>query len=480
MPKYLALHHGSSLFDLYGNSGFDIGVRARAGGWRQGRATQGMDGVWEPVNEVIKLRVNGEGTAGKTMPSRIHALDLLLRRANEYTNRSHAGIDRLWLVSQMQHETGAKRRSLVLNGTTRLNTGTLSKIADSDTMLDMDLVLTRHPFWEDRTYIQHYYRTLLASVGGMASMSTRVEGDAPARISFLRVRLQDAQTTPTTEAWIGFRSNALGNPDNFQPNWDCGDSDNDFGDGVSRVTGQSYAHNGQIARWTPGDSNLEDRITVKMGNITSNLSDQNGTFLVLLRAKVSTGATSKFRVRMLSGYYDEAPGGASETKWKVGSRVAIPAHGTGDWFYYPMGIVNIPGDRVLVFKPLLQHFALRLEAEEYSAGSGTLDMDTFTLIPVTEGAIHLSDMYLRSWFGAVHEVNVTTEPDDETVAYTISSTSTYGHRSCPIDLYHWGLPTGYKVNIIGACQQEQESVYANTFVTDFNFYQRWISMRNYY
>ncbi len=475
MAKVLELRHGAQVFDLYGNT---YGVQMREGGWRQGRSTQGMDGVWEPVDEVIKLRINGEGSMGKTMPSRIHTLDLLLRRANEYTNRTHAGLDRLWILSQIQSETST-RRSLVLNGTTRFNTGTLSKIADGDTMLDMDLALTRHPFWEDMSYIQHYYATTLSSVGGMANMSTRVEGDAPARINFFRVRLPDSQTTPVTEAWIGFRSNELGDPDYFQPNWDCGDSENDFGDGVSRVTGQSYAHNGQIARWTPGDTNLLDRVTVEMGNITSDISDQNGTFLVLLRAKVSTGATSTFRVRMLSGYYDQEPGGSSETKWKVGSRVAIPAHGTGDWFYYPMGFVNIPGDRVLVLNSLLRHFALRLEAEEYTSGSGTLDLDTFTLIPVTEGAVHLSDMYLRNWSG-LWEVNITTEPDDETVAYNISNSDSTGHRSCPIDLYHWGLPTGYKVNIIGACQQEQEQVYGNTFTVDFNFYQRWISMRNYY
>lgn len=465
----LRLRRGSDYLRLYDGSD---GYRIRSGGWYPGRTKQDPDGTWALVDEVVKLKLDGGGSLS-TVVSKVQELDTLLRRSNEASNRSHAGVEKVWLQCQLDGE-GQLRQSLVFNGTTKYNTGWFGPpMSRQHIMHDMDLALTRHPFWEDDNVTPHNYMSYTSSVGGMQSLAFDVYGDVPARINSIYFNAFYPQSVAIAEAWVGFRSDALGDPDLFQPNWDCGDSDNDFGDGTSHVTGVNYVHNSQIARWNPGDSNMEERVTVQMKNITSNTSHQNGTFLVLLRAR-ATG-TSTFRARLLSGYYDEL----TDSKWKTGSRVLIPSFGvsTGDYLYYPMGFVNIPAERVETQTSLLQHFALRLEVEEYTSGTGYLEMDTFTLIPVSEGGAHIKNAYIRNYGSSVWAAFIATSPDDESVAYNVvdAGSNTDGFRDIEFDLYHWGMPTG-DVALVCACQREYEQVYADHFSVDFQFYQRWISL----
>jgi hypothetical protein len=450
----------------------------RSGGWKPGRAAQKPDGTWDVVDEVIKLRVNG--LSHDHLAYSLQRIDTILRRANEHANRSYANVDEVWLYAQLENEAYG-RRSLVFNGKTKHNIGFLGPpVTPGNTINDMDMALTRHPFWE-ALEAESALDTgnFLSTVGGGLYGSAAVLGDVPGRVNSIYVAPDTSQTTALTEAWVGFRSDELGNRYYFQSNWDFGAANATLENNTTRITGDSSAINSRYARWTPAggaDNNILPRATVQMIDVTSYINDQNGTHLVLLRARASSGATRTFRVRMLSGYYDEG----TDSKWKTGKRVLVPGSGVsaGDWYYYPVGFVNIPVERTVTNVGLVKKFALRAEAEEYGTGSGNLELDSFTLIPVSEGAMHISGAHIAVSGSNQYSAYLASSPDDELVAYNVltSGTATDNVKDIQFDPYSWGVPTG-DIKIIGAAQRATESEASDNMQVWFDYYPRWLTLR---
>jgi hypothetical protein len=475
MTTVFKLRQGQETIDLYGNAD---GFQVRAGGWKPGRATQKQDGTWDLVDEVIKLRVNGD--SHDDLADKLQSVDAILYEANKFANRSHAGRDAVWLHAKVADETTG-RQSLVFNGKTKYNIGFFGPpVTPGNIINDMDLALTRHPFWETINPTTPLAKgKFLSTVGGGLNGTEETFGDVPGRINSIYVAPDTSQTTALTEVWLGFRSEELGNRNYFQSNWDCGDADVTLANNTTRVTGDSSAINSQYARWTPAggaDNNILPRATVQMLDITSYINDQNGTHLVLLRARASSGASRTFRVRMLSGYYDEG----TDSKWKTGKRVLVPGSGVsaGDWYYYPVGFVNIPVERTATGVALVKKFALRAEAEEYGTGSGNLELDSFTLIPVSEGAMHISGAHIAVSGSNQYSAYLASSPDDELVAYNVVTygSATDNVKDIQFDPYNWSVPIG-SIKIIVAAQRATESEASDNMQVWFDYYPRWITTR---
>jgi hypothetical protein len=458
------LKRGSDTVDLYGDTD---GFKMRHGGWFPGIAAQNMDGSWATVEEVINLRADGSST--RNLAKKLNALDTILRRSNEYTNRSFSTVDPVWLQAQLDGE-GIVRQSLVFAGRTQAAANFLSPPAtNAYTLPDHSLGLTRHPFWERdpaSTIGKLYFFLRKSSVGGTAELGD-IEGDVPARID--RAYYTATGSNALADIWMGFRTTEYySDKDFYEPNWNCGLGT--MGDGTSVVSGVSDAENSKVARWTPGDTDMLPRTTVTLKDVTSRYSEFYGRFLVLLRARVTSGGDRTFHVRLLSGYYDES----TDSKWHTGKRVLVPnsdrSVAAGNFFYYPMGVVSIPADRTATLLSLVKNSALRLEAQVASGSSGNLDMNVLTLIPVNEGAIFINNGVVKAGYQAY----VDTSPDDEIVAYNISTASD-SFKSLPFTSYNWSIPTGTTMAVVAA-QRNAQQVLADTIGFYCSFVERWLTL----
>jgi hypothetical protein len=300
----------------------------------------------------------------------------------------------------------------------------------------------------------------------------------PARLRLLRLSAQGLSQPANgyNEIWIGFRSNRFGDYDEFQPNWNCGDADVTLGTNTTlKSTDDSdagMAYGLSYAEFDGGDSAMASRVIVKMSDVTNYIGSQFGEYIVLARMRASDGAGT-FHARLSSGYYDEQTG----SKWTTYPRVQIPSVdpvvAQDIWYYYPMGTVTIPPDR-LVGNP--SRFSLQLEAQVATGSTTNLDFDTLTLIPVSEGAIHLKDAWIKVSGGTNYAAYVKTDYDESMVAYNqASGTLTDYMRSLQFDPYNWSLPTGEGIAVVAA-QQEAQSHATRQVNMSIDYYPRWLSL----
>jgi hypothetical protein len=301
------LKRGSDTVDLYGGTD---GLKIRHDGWIQNRATQNPDGSWNLVDEALTLRVDGSNA--NNVATRMQALDDILRRATEYTSRSFGEVDPVYLQARLDDES-YMRQALVHLGTTQPAAGMLGPpFTTATTLTDHRLAVTRYPFWETEGAIplsgtgQGSVR--LTSSGDSANHNTNVPGDVPARVSYAAFDISGGGG-PLTEVWMGFRSEAYGTPSRFLVNWDCGDTDVSYHNNTEYLQQLNVVGDG-VAEWTPGDTTMSPRLTMTMRNVTNRLGDQNGTHLVLMRAR-RLGGDRTFHVRLLTGFYDGT--GASDS-----------------------------------------------------------------------------------------------------------------------------------------------------------------------
>ena len=484
MAVILTLRHadreGVTNVDLYnGTDGFQV----RYDGWLQNRAIQRDDGTWDPVDEAMTLKV--VASSDNNLSSKIQSVDRMLFKANSYSNRRSSRVDPVYLHAKLDNETGS-RQSLILNGYAAADRGLLGVPVSNHGVLDTyRVVLTRSPFWEP--YSATNPRTqdffTISSVGGTAPYES-ISGDVPGRVNTFAFAsaLSGPPSGPLYEIWAGFRSEQYGDSLHFLRNWDCGQPKlNTSGllDNNTALFGglDTTSYGAGYAIWTPGggaDNNMLARVTARLSELTPYPDEQNGEFIVLLRARVSSGGNRTFRVRLRSGYYD----GDSDAKWRIGQRVAVPASGVsaGDWFYVPLGTVTIPPDMTRTSYSMTESFSLRIDAEVASGTTGNLEFDNLTLIPVAEGGLHLKSTYVTTTGGINFYCYVTTSPDERVLAYNRAGTGLTKFKSVQFDLYNWGVPTG-EGRIVLAAQQEAASVLADNIQAGFDYYARWLTLR---
>jgi hypothetical protein len=350
------------------------GLQLADNGWQSAIASPGDT----MVSEALTLRV--KGSSQDNLSAKLQALDLKLKQASWYADPQE--LYNVWLRAKLKNETNS-RQALVLGGR-RSPAPLMTNLSNvSNAVQTYALALDRMPYWESITVVDYSQAGLgtLSSLGGKWDYTTyggspgAVAGDVPARIA-QGIITGVAGVGPMTKAWVGFRTNRFGNRANFAPVWyhyasvDALRSDTD-----TTKSADAQASNGSKTVTTFATvATMKQRNILRVSDfVPATPNDMRGTYMVLLRAKLSAGGSS-VNVRLADGYI-------SSQTLALRARVNITST---SYYLYELGVVQIPspGRPVPVFD--IANYALALQAERVS-GAASLECDAFILIPMSEG-----------------------------------------------------------------------------------------------
>ena len=435
----------SSISLLANTNGFDLDYYD---GWAQAVA-RGLN----PGNQAETLNLIARGTTTDNLSARLQALDDKLKETEWYWDdpTERYGV---WLRAQLATETGA-RQALIRRGEGQPGESFYGPYAERGfTCRRYTLGLERLPWWEDVAYT--LVPGLACSCAGNAITHGTNSGDVPARIAMAEL---ETATAAIDECWLGFRTARFGTIANFEVTWDCEDGSMLIADTTAGATYTTTTF--------ATSADMASRFNVKVSDITTDYSDQRGQFIVLLRAQLSAGATTT-RVRLLDGY------STTTSELRRQDRVVID---DTNWKLYPLGTIQIPPlTEWSASYDMLKSYSLCLQAER-TAGAGSLRCDRFFLIPISEGAIYLSNVNLTTvnYHGIVQ-----TKPDGAMNGYTFSDNahtdvvSTMAPR--PQGPYGFTIPVGAGVTVFTG-QRADQHVDADTLTTSFYELQRWRTLR---
>jgi hypothetical protein len=174
-----------------------------------------------------------------------------------------------------------------------------------------------------------------------------------------------------------------------------------------------------------------------VADVSANFADQRGSYICLMRAKMSDASIA--RARASSGFQ-----GAPYT---VNPRVTIS--GT-DWMLFSLGIIRIPATiREYASFGIIDNAAIIIDAELVS-GSGNLEMDCLILIPY-------NDAYIEADNGGGENLHIMINPDFTSSAFTIP-----GVKSAALNQNSWGLPANNEAPLlVCAARKLAESTIVN-------------------
>lgn len=459
-------------------NGFSIAVD----GWAPARPVPSDD----RVTEVLTLQT--KGTSPDNLAVNLQALDWKLQQVAWYNNpQEQYGI---WLRVQQPRETGA-RQALVLSAkrdplpvwshTAQDGAGAVADHNYGNFVQAYGLALERTPYWESDALTNFTAQGTVSTVGGVATLGgagTVVNGDVPARLAMVEFDGVNGGGGPLAQFWVGFRSNRFGVAANFQPTWSLHkasylQSGTAIGGGTATVTTDAACKDGTAVVCGFNDTALARRVTIKVQDVSaSNYSDQVGTFLVLLRAKLS--AAGQVNVRLSDGLY---------TSPTFATRDRVPIS-TSSYAFYEMGMVKIPTPRRLLGTTSnIPTYALGLDAERVT-GTPTLNVDCFVMIPVDEGWVAASidgsgGQGVQYSAGDMRPLYVTDHADGsrDSVWYTGTNPQIIG-----VPRGSGGLPVGGNNILVLAAQRQigatsYNSQLADTAGVQVQVYERWESMR---
>ena len=341
-------------------------------GWRQ-HVDGGDDGrVIDTITFMVRAATQ-DALAGV-----LQALDDKIEQVAAYT-RDEVEIYGIWLRAKMNNETGT--RQALIRSAKRSPIALWSGYSGSASggyfyVERHSLAIERDANWEASS-LTNYFPGSINSVGGTATVGTAA-GEKPARLA--RVKLDGDLTSggPLTKLWLGFRTDRFGNKANFVPTWSLRLGDTFGADTTGAVANaDATAKDGfKVITTFATTPALAQRVIISVASVTANRSDQRGTFLVLLRAKLTGAGT--VRVRMKDGL---------DQLKALKARPRVPISGT-NWQLYELGSVQIPSPgRVYSATQLLDSFAIAIDAEQIGGTPSTpaLHMDCLVLISMAEG-----------------------------------------------------------------------------------------------
>jgi hypothetical protein len=434
---------------------FTSGINLADNGWQQAIAGDNDASVVESLSLFIR------GATHDALATNLQALDLKIRQVGFYHNKIEKYA--VWLRVKLTGETGG-REALILSA--KRSPAPLwsyevrNPIEGNYYLLKYTLALTRMPYWEDPTFTTGWTSTSMSSVGGTYTYGA-VTGDVPPRMYNTQIQTDGVSGTGSgNKIWMGFRSPRFGTIANFLPTWSLRKGAAFDADTTGGTTNShSEAKDGKITITTFATvATMLRRVTIRVSDVTSNYSDQRGTYLVLLRAALSTSGV--VRARLADGLY-------SSPKFNTRPRVLINAT---NFKMYEMGTVQIPSPARYSTKDLAPTYALAIEAERIS-GSAALWLDTVILIPIDE-ALMTVDM---GDFDATQAgfVFVSDLPDGSKAGFYQFST--------PIAIatprLTAGIPVGASGLIVFAAQRSTVSVLADTHTVDIHAVRRWVTLR---
>ena len=443
---------------LGGTDGIDLDYY---GGWTPGIA-QG-NGL-APVSETINLIISG--SSNDNLAANVQSLDDKLKETGWYNNE-RMETRATWLQAQLSNETN-QRQALIYSIAGSLGESILSPYTDDQSVMrKYTLALTRAPWWERPDEITRNF-TIANLFGAVDAyvVGGAIPGDVPARIGRMDLRGVSGGGGPLTEFWIGFRTDRFGPPGNFWPIWDLANASGTLGTATSR-TADGTAHGANrltVAYQGNSDDDMNTRITLTTDDITVNYDDQRGAYIILLRAKVTSG---EWRVRLQDG-----PEGAADATWRTQDRVSIDST---NWFIHELGTVRLPPQRWRVAE-CLQKYAMRVQAELVS-GTGDLHLDALSLIPYAEGAIHLyiNGTGVQYSGGDLDPAKVRTYPNEDVEGWWYDAS--VPAASIDVQALNWGLPVGDWGYTVATAQRADSHTLTDDVDMYLYLFPRWRTLR---
>ena len=452
MTETVELVRGSTTIDLFGSTD---GFKVAYDGWSQARAKQNEDGLYENPIETLTLRA--DASSQDILAGNINDVDEMLRRAKEYIDRP-ANTLPVWLRAKMDTETGPRQALVRLGSTTPVSSFYDSLAKRNAHLNEYVLSLERMYAWE-ATDASSITGITLGS-GSVELLSGSVAGSIPARLS--RVKLYGnshvAGGGPIYEFWLGFRSAAYGNYANFQSTWTC-------------TSGQGYNNttsSGGSMVYTYNDAEMLPRVVMLLSDVTSHYEDNQGRFLMLLRAQCS--GTRSYQVRAVTGV-----GGAVQYH----QRVLV---NSTSWMLYPLGYVDIPPERFLTLgSSYIQDFLISLQSKAGATGSGNLSFNCIYMIPVREGFLHGKGAYIQYSGGDEYPTYVECAPEERYSGVTFGAAaaprSGYVRGALDFEVSNFFLPAESNTAVVFAGQRESSHATGDAIAMDLTYYPRWLTLR---
>jgi hypothetical protein len=451
----LAYDGGSQVdaLNLYADA---AGFSVAHGGW----APKVMSSHDTECAEVMMLIVEGsshddlatklQNLAAKALEIQQHADDIATQQ-------------NVWLKVQLTNETSA-RMAFISEARVDIKDSLMGPpVSPGNFLSKCQLALVRGHWERDAVVVAT--SDDVDSIGGSDNYAT-VVGDLPARLRVLRFRGDVSGGGPLYEFWMGFRTSRLGTVANFVPIWECEDG--------TMGTDASIDNTSEVNTASPGggagefvevdfatETELDDRVTIEIEDVTANYGDQRGNFAILARMKVD--AHTVCRVRLLDGF-------SSSDEWRTQSRIVIS---NTNWLVQTLGTVTIPPTRGFPVTGNLRKYALRLEAERVS-GSGNLKIDCVSPVPMSEGFIHITGSAVQYVGGDTRNAEVRLFPD-----YAISGNAWAGGypvSTLNIETQRYGLPVGSGTLFLIA-QRETQSILADFCNIEMRYVPRWLTLR---
>lgn len=434
------------------------------------------DGTIPPyITEAIPCYINI--TSGNNFASTMQAFHALQLVAIQFAE-DETYITPVWFHRQLVDESGAIRflvRSMHFTPSGDFG----GPLDDAPILTDGRtgvLTIEHHPYGERSTAESANTGTNLSVLGGGAAFNyTDVVGDVPARPYYIRL-YGGSIGIEFEKVWIGFRSDAKcgsGDASDVVSLWEWEDgtlsSNSAFANDGTASPGGGGNNYCQI---TPGAAWVDNVYidTYEANGDNTDVSAFNGTWLVLMRAKVNAGTTQvKLKHRQT----------ASDSPAKIGPVIDIAAT---SWTMYNLGLVTFPSANRRAF-PIALKDATHDRAETLELwsrdkpddASTTLDCDCLVLIPVDEYFLynHFTSIEsaLESWMAVA--------PDDEATGSTLATTGDdWWYESNPVQIIGAGMPVGDgRMFICVAMADDAAPAHDDDIDVQLSWIMRWISYR---
>jgi len=378
MAAVVKFRRDTTDLNLLDTSGFQLDDP----GWEPRIATPVYGARPGAVEEVLECTLIG--TSHDDIATNMQALDFMRVMADEYM-RDRMQEHPVWMHAQLSGETNGRRALVHGIAAEWMSPHYSGEMVGLRPRVELGVV--RDGLWEATSAVTMPGATPTAGASVVydytASPGADVVGDVPARISNLKIT-----NSNITQLWMGARSaNKHGTLANFEPIWDCADTDCTLGTDASR-NADANASGGNRVTVSPGTATWAKRLTMVLDDITSNYDDNYGRFLWLLRA--ATGTSSTWEVQLRHGY-DQL----SDSAHVQGPIVEIDGSGkSSSYFYSEMGVREIPllsiqADATTGMyerSNAIQSWARR------TSGSDYLYLDCLCPIPVDEGYLIASGL----------------------------------------------------------------------------------------
>ena len=439
------------------------GLDLAGGGWVPKVATDRED----TLIEVLTLRVQSVSHNG---------LASIMQDLGDWKKRvqwSQDGIDvrRVWLRVALEDES-QQRQALIVDLNYAFGNDLLAPpVSDQYTIPTLTLTIERMPYWEESEHHAFYPdntdKTGINCIGGMATLSESISGDVPARVQWMRLYADGSANYSTY--WIGFKTTRLSATiAHLIPVWSLKDGDLNI---LKTTTDtDSTAYSGTRVTCTINSTLTQMAVIETQDVIVTYQEEIAGSYLVLLRAKMSDTSTGRALIR-----YGWANAAGSALNNSV-SRSRQVISGTS-WKLYEMGIVTFPPD-LQSFS--LTNCAIALDAELLS-GAGTLHADCLILIPISEGMVKLEAASNTGASSTTLEI-AWVHPNGKVSgfivngSYSIPDAETQGATDVIVN--NWSLPANGETPVmICAAQAIEGSTKGNTFTMSYAHVQRWRSLR---